>query len=163
MRQLLFINSVGQDSPARPASLRVTGETGDGEAFGSVKPGCRLFFSGKNLSALSSLTRSFGQLSTKPLYLLRSWAKFYPDGTTTPSSQSVHRVRQQVSWCRGSVMKYFLIILYLNNMCADPSSIKVKEYSSYFDCDKQLQAEARVKDSKFPYKKAYCASSPVGQ
>jgi hypothetical protein len=56
-------------------------------------------------------------------------------------------------------MKYFLIILYLNNMCADPSSIKVKEYASYFDCDKQLQSETRVKDSKYPFKKVYCTGS----
>lgn len=60
-------------------------------------------------------------------------------------------------------MKYFLIVMYLSNACGDPSTIKVKEYPSYFECDKQLQAESRVKDSKFPFKKVYCASSPVGQ
>jgi hypothetical protein len=56
-------------------------------------------------------------------------------------------------------MKYFLVVLYLTNFCGDASSVKVKEYASYFDCSKQQEAEMRVKDSRYPHKKAYCASS----
>jgi hypothetical protein len=56
-------------------------------------------------------------------------------------------------------MKYFLIVMYLSNACSDPSTIKVREYASYFDCSKQLEAETRVKDSKYPFKKVYCTGS----
>ena len=59
-------------------------------------------------------------------------------------------------------MKYFLVILYLSHACADANLVKVKEYASYFDCSKQLEAEMKVKDTKFPFKKAYCASSTGG-
>jgi len=60
-------------------------------------------------------------------------------------------------------LKYFLVILYLSNPCSDPAQTKVKEYASYFDCAKQAEAEMKVKDSRYPFKKAYCASSQVGQ
>ena len=56
-------------------------------------------------------------------------------------------------------MKYYLVILYLSNLCSDANLVQVKEYASYFDCSKQLEAESKVKDSKFPFKKAYCAGS----
>lgn len=56
-------------------------------------------------------------------------------------------------------MKYFLVILYLSNPCGDAASVKVKEYASYFDCSKQQDMEMKVKDSKYPFKKAYCAGS----
>ena len=56
-------------------------------------------------------------------------------------------------------MKYFLVILYLTNPCSDASLVKVKEYASYFDCEKQRNMETKVKDSKFPFKTIYCVGS----
>lgn len=56
-------------------------------------------------------------------------------------------------------MKYYLVILYLINPCGDAASTKIREYASYFDCNKQSEAETKVKDSRYPFKRAYCVGS----
>ena len=56
-------------------------------------------------------------------------------------------------------MKYYLVILYLTNPCGDAASTKIREYASYFDCSKQSEVEMKVKDSRYPFKRAYCVGS----
>ncbi|MBK6569036.1 hypothetical protein [Candidatus Aalborgicola defluviihabitans] len=56
-------------------------------------------------------------------------------------------------------MKYYLVILYLTNPCGDAANTKIREYASYFECSKQSEAETKAKDSRYPFKRAYCVGS----
>lgn len=60
-------------------------------------------------------------------------------------------------------MNYYLVILYLANICGEPTEIGIKEFASYFECSKQQQVEMASKDKKFPFKKAICVSSKAGK
>ena len=60
-------------------------------------------------------------------------------------------------------MTYYLVILYLINICGEPTDIGVKEFASYFECDKQQQVEMKKKDAKYPFKRAMCTTGKVGK